>query len=276
MSYSSKETSVEDAQPVELYQFTIGATSYFYTSAEDVVTVGAQAYEPVAISRGNTSDGFEQRDYEFEVELPTSDPVAQLVVGQVPSVRIRLIVKRFHRNDTPTPEVRYVFDGYVHSHSFKNNLEITSIFAKSILSGTGIETPRRTCAGSCGHFLYEVGTCNVDSTLAIYRAANYPVSAQVGSVITVTGLSGAYTDGWFTGGYVEVVGSTDLRFVLDHVGDDLTLLIPFLVTPSNVNVFAGCDHSIGGTHGCGPKFDNVPNFGGFAFVPKKNPHEGLD
>jgi hypothetical protein len=89
----------------------------------------------------------------------------------------------------------------------------------------------------------------------------------------VPGLSSAYAAGWFIGGFVEIVGSSDFRMVLDQDGDDLELLLPFVTTPTLVNVFAGCSHDPESPHGCGPKFDNGDNYGGFFYVPTKNPFE---
>ena len=43
---------------------------------------------------------------------------------------------------------------------------------------------------------------------------------------------------------------------------------------TEVEVFAGCDHTIAT---CKTQFDIVVNYGGFAFVPTRNPFEsGLD
>ena len=58
----------------------------------------------------------------------------------------------------------------------------------------------------------------------------------------------------------------------------LTLLLPFNTTDvdvgTSVEVFAGCDHSLAT---CKAQYDNVANYGGFAFVPLRNPFEsGLD
>ena len=77
-------------------------------------------------------------------------------------------------------------------------------------------------------------------------------------------------DGFYDGGFVFFSSINDYRLILSHVGNDLTLLLPF---PSDaagetVRIFAGCDHTIAT---CKTKFDNVLNYGGFAFVPILNP-----
>ena len=270
MTFNAFETSAEAGQPVELFHFQIGSTNYYYTSAEDEVTVAAQLYSPKAISRADTADGPANRDHDFNVELPTSDAVAQFFTGVLPGKRVRCTVSRFHRNDLPTPEVVVVFDGYVYSARFKDRLKICVLTARPVLSSVGRTCPARTYQGPCNHVLYDPATCKVDDSNPAFRASAKGVSAQVGNVLTVSGL-GAYAPGWFTGGYVEAIAIGDFRMVLDDDGaGNLTLLLPFSVQPATVNVFAGCAHDIAV---CKSKFNNVINYGGFAFVPTKNPFE---
>ena len=75
---------------------------------------------------------------------------------------------------------------------------------------------------------------------------------------------------------MSVMGGDDARMVLTHVDDDLTMLLPFPFSAVglDVDVFAGCDHT---TTDCDTKFfttefpsSNIPNYGGFPFVPLRN------
>ena len=268
MTYIAQENSIESGQPVELYEFS-GLGSFFYTSGEDIVTISAQDYTPKAIQRAENIDGPDKRDHDFKVVLPTSDAVAQIFVGVMPGARIRMKVKRFHRTDVSV-EVITIFDGFVQSASFKNKLKECELVAKPALASIGRTAPRRTFQSSCNHVLYDPLTCKVDDTLAVNRAAAFPVISQVGNILTVSGLSSGYTNEWFTAGFVEVVGVSDFRTVLAHSGNALTLITPFTTTPTNVNVFAGCGHDVTTCH---DKFDNVVNYGGFSWVPKRNPFE---
>lgn len=274
MTYAAHETSIEGGKPVEAYRFQVGATFYYYTSAMDNVTIGAQTYTALGIQRSNTADGPDVRDYDFQVTIPTANPVAQLFTSTLPGVRVRLTVFRFHRDDTPTPEVITVFDGYVNGARFEKQLKECVLAARPTISAIGRVIPPRTYQSKCNHTLYDPLTCRVDDTDPAFRASAKSVSAQVGNVLMVTGL-GAYASGWFKGGFVEVVGAADYRQILQDDGaGNLRLLYPFATTPTTVNVFAGCAHRI---DVCKSKFDNVINFGGFAFVPKKNPYNtGID
>lgn len=270
MTYQAKETSVEDGRPVEVYTFTVGAQQFFYTSAEDVVAIGSTSFTPRPISRENTREDPARRDQDFVVRLPTSDDVAQFFVGVMPGIRVRLKVQRFHRSDTPTPEVVTVFDGFVNAARFEKQARECILVSRPVLASNGRTIPRRTYQGPCNHVLYDPLTCKVDDTDAAFRAANRTVTSQVGNVLTVVGISPAYPDGHFTGGYVEAIGQNDFRLILDHVGATLTLLLPFSQIPPLVNVFAGCAHDVAT---CSSKFDNLLNYGGFPFVPTRNPFQ---
>lgn len=273
MTYQAHETSTEGGRPVELYVFTIGSSVYYYTSAEDEVTIAAQVYIPrPGLQREAFVDGPEERNTDFEVTLPTSDPVSQFFTQAMPGLRIGLVVYRYHRGDTPTPETHQVFDGYVHSAAPQKNMKEMRIVARPAIATSGTQIPPRTCQGSCNFVLYGP-KCGVDDTNPAFRASARTATGQVGNVLTVAGL-GAYAPGWFTGGYVEAIDTADFRLVLDDDGaGNLTLIVPFATAPTTVNVLAGCDHTAEGAHGCGPKFDNGDRFGGFPYVPKKNPFE---
>jgi hypothetical protein len=100
-------------------------------------------------------------------------------------------------------------------------------------------------------------------------AAN--VVSVSGNDIGVSGV-GAAGAGFFDGGFVKTPagGNDDARLILASSGDTLTLLLPFSVDVlgTDVDVFAGCTHDLAI---CSSKFDNVVNYGGFPFIPRKNP-----
>jgi len=272
MSYGTFETSTELGQPVEVYRFTAGAQSWFYTSGEDMVTLSAQDYLPETIERGVVTDGPEERGANFEVTVPGTNPVARLFILMVPGVRVRVEVLRFHRNDTPVPEALRIFDGFVMAVSFQENMKIAKLACRPAIAVLGRVIPRFTFQMPCNHVLYDDG-CKVDDTDSSFRASGKTVAASDGTLLTVDDLAG-FGDGWFDGGYVEAIGSSDVRLILRQVGDDLTLLLPFASTPETVNVFAGCAHNI---QVCGAKFGNILNYGGHAFTPIRNPFEtGID
>jgi hypothetical protein len=71
--------------------------------------------------------------------------------------------------------------------------------------------------------------------------------------------------------------SGDLRYIIDHSGTQLTLIVPLSDLTEDVNdssgdalvaLYPGCDHT---RETCKDKFDNLANYGGFPWIPSKNP-----
>lgn len=271
--YPAFEEGVATGQPNELYEFVVGTQTFRYTSGEDIVLVGATEYEPNPIRRSKIEDGPDKRNIDFSVTLPTSDPLSQLFLGILPGVRVPLNVKRYHRGDTGGggPEVITIFDGFVLSANFSKKGKECKLTARHALANLGRIIPSRTYASTCSHILYDSSTCKADDTAPANRINADTVISQVGNVMTVSSIvSGGFADGQFNSGFVEAVGSNDFRLILDQVGDALTLLQPFTTTPAQVNIFRGCAHTIAA---CKTDHDNVINFGGFAFVPTRNPYQ---
>lgn len=106
------------------------------------------------------------------------------------------------------------------------------------------------------------------------------VAAVDGAEVTITGLSD-FVDGaiahhpvngpvWFVGGEMIHDATDRRRFILAHSGDVVTLQahMPDVTVGDSVRLRAGCNHSI---QVCRVKFANLPQFGGFAFTPLRNP-----
>lgn len=271
MTYQSVETSVESGQPVEVFKFTVGAAIYRVTSTEAGVSIGVEDYEPVAIERGKLHEDLDKHDTEFELRMPASHPLPQLFLNVPPGQRVLLLARRFHSTDGGTPEIVTIFDGEVQTVSYRRGVKEAVITSLPRLAAGNHALPSFTYQGPCNHVHYEPNTCKVSPTDPAFLASAYSVSAQVGRVLTVPGLSTDFTPGWFIGGMIEAIGAGDFRMVLDQFGDDLYMLLPFTAMPTLVNVLAGCAHDTS-ADGC-PKFNNGGNYGGFPFVPKKNPFE---
>lgn len=268
-SYDALESSVEGSRPIEVFAFAIGTTTYRYTSAEDDIVVGADTYTAETISRGAIAQGPDDRARILDVELPATNEFAEKYVDIVPGQRATGTIIRLQRDEVPTFNTQaVVYKGFVRSVRFPGNGRRAVIGIKSIEAAVSRPIPRFTFQALCNHVLYD-GGCGVNS--ASYKMTG-AVTAVSGNVITVAGASGQ-ANGYYTGGFVTPTGLADFRMVLKHVGDELTLLLPFPIglTGQSVDVFAGCDHKANGH--CQTKFNNVIEHGGFAFIPTKNPFQ---
>jgi len=266
-SFSSLEISRESSRPLEIYEIRVGNDTYRYTSAEDDVTVAGDLYEATAVSRNNIEQGSDSQARNLLVTLPGNDPFAARYRNVVPGEKATVNVWRLQRDEVPTFNTRILlFKGQVMACRFPQDGYTAEVTVRSIEQALNRNVPRFTFAGMCNHILYD-DRCQADPNLFDLVGT---VSAASGVTITVPGAN-AKPDQFYRGGYCRPVsGDVDFRLILSHVGNVLTLLLPFSVNPVGVSmqVFAGCDHLITGD--CALKFDRVISFGGFHWVPRKN------
>lgn len=259
------ESSVEDSRPIELFEFSLGATFFRFTSAEDELTVAGDVYTPIAIARGRIEQGSDQSNRNLSVTMPTDTDFALKYVSIPPGEKASLNIFRFQRDEVPAFDTQVLlFKGNVQSVAFPNDGHSAQFAIRSIESAMNRLLPRFTFAGMCQHILYDAACGAIDTDFDHTGIA----SSILNNTITVSGASASGFD--FTSGYLRPTGTNDFRMVRSQSGDVLTLLLPFQADPTGVSmqVFAGCDHLILGD--CALVFDQVINFGGTPFVPNKD------
>ena len=106
-------------------------------------------------------------------------------------------------------------------------------------------------------------------------ATSYEVTGNVSSVsadgLTIEVPESSSSDGYFTGG-IFTFGSTS-RFIINHTGINIVLSRPIngLITGDSCKIYPGCDHALAT---CKNKFNNLDNYGGFPWIPTRNPFDG--
>lgn len=272
-SFDVYESSVEESRPIEVYEFVMGTTTYRYTSYAQDVTVGVNTYTATAMSRGRIEQGSDQQNRNMVITLPSTDALAAQYIGVVPGEKVTLSIFRLQPDEAPAFDTQaLIFKGQVQSVRFPANGHVAEIVVRSVESARNQIIPRYTYAGMCSHMLYSTECGVVQSSFTFTGPV---ASGGDTAVVTVTGASGQ-PDGYWTGGYATATtGNQDFRAILDHTGDVITLLLPFAADISGLNLqlYAGCDHILTGD--CKTKFENCINFGGHAFVPSRNPYDGL-
>lgn len=263
MVYDTTEKSLESGQPVEVYEITLGSTIYRWTSAEDDQVVGGNTFTPEEIVRTNIVQGKEDRDNTVELVVTSSNPVAQEYITLPPATSGEVTITRFHRGDAVSTVV--VWKGTIQTVTFSEQNEKAKIFCRPDL-GSSRPVPRRTFTVQCPYHLYST-ECTVAEGSFRHTDTVSAVSTD-GKTLTVANLSGNGAD-WAVSGIV--VFGTDKRMIISQSGDNIVLHAPFRSSPSgqSVDVQAGCDHSAAT---CKSKFNNLPNFGGFPFVPERDIH----
>lgn len=285
MSFLDIETSVEDAQPIELFLFENLEEQFAYTSAQETITYIGRDYVPVAMKRSAPTIESQQTQRRLVVDMPINDDFAQRYVATVPASPDQLTVYVFHSTDGGTPEVVVYFSGEVSNVAFTGNTAKVNVLANGRVIQNAI--PQQTCRSLCNHVLYDDRcqvvsvTYKIATTVTAISANGLSITVDGGSnVVPATSLqlSAQLTadSTFFNGGYLSR-GNIENRMVLestDNGSNSATfgILLPFqtISIGSALDLYAGCDHSLSV---CKTKFSNNTRHGGFPFIPLKNPFQ---
>ncbi|MBU6956025.1 phage BR0599 family protein [Hahella sp. HN01] len=265
MSYSDRETSTDEACPVELYEFRRGTRVWRYTSAARDERFNAFVYSSIALKRGVIERSAQSGRAGFRVTLPRDVAVAQAFISTPPSEVTLLTVYRRHMDDSETVPV---WMGRVLNAEWRGSeVEFNCEPVYTSLQRTGL---RRLYQRNCPHALYGAA-CGASPTAHRIKGN---VMAQEGPVIRVAAAAD-YADGYFAGGIAtwSAEGLTEKRMIVGQSGDAITLSTtpPGLRVGAAVMLYPGCDHTL---TTCDAKFSNSLNYGGFPFIPSKNPFGG--
>lgn len=266
MTYDSREESTYEGSPVELFLFDReGVQFWSYTSADSQQDFQGITYLPISIRRGNIEQSQDIRRNSLDVTMPITADFVQQYISSPPTDRVNLTMRRFHFEDT---EVISLWIGRVINVEFEENNVV--VRCEPIHTSIRRPTLRRLYQASCTHLLYG-SECKVDR--AAFRTVA-TLTAVSGLTLTSTGF-GAQPDGYFTGGYVELLtaGVLNKRFILSHTGNDIQINLPLsgAAVGASVNAYPGCAHNVGI---CNSRFSNILNYGGQPFIPVKNPMGG--
>ena len=266
MTYAAYEDSTDDGSPVELYLFKRGPFAWRFASGTTDVTYLGDKYEASPIKRtriAQTSDIFKDS---VKISFPRTNLFAFAYVNNAPEDVTSVTVFRGHRDD-PDQEFSIYWKGRIANGNSNGNtieVECSSVF-------TSIRRPglRAKYEYGCRHGLYSP-RCGANKGLfsAIGEVLSINASA---TVIQLTNI-GLQPNGYYSAG-IFALANGNTRFIVGHTGSSVTLNLPLngIVLGEIATVYAGCDH-LKAT--CDTKFGNSANFGGFPFIPVKNPFSG--
>ena len=89
MTYDAYETSIDQGEPILLYDFFIGTAHWRYTSADRIITYLSNPYAPIAISSGAVNQGQEIKKKSLPITLPLDTDVVSVLQDFPPSRRQR-------------------------------------------------------------------------------------------------------------------------------------------------------------------------------------------
>lgn len=265
MTFNTYETSLQDASPVELYRFAVGNKNYYFTSSDMNYTHQATEYLSRSIERTNIDLTLNREKALVELTVPRDFEIAELYRAYAPTSPVVVSILKVHEND-PDQEAQLIWKGEVSGVKWmdvKAKISLQSITAK--LKRNGL---RRIYQRTCPHVLYG-NKCGVDKSL-FRTTTNLTIVSN--NVITSDDFS-AQPDGYYSGGWVEFInelGILDRRYIVDHVGSNITLDYPSVALTAGLQVstFAGCARNL---DDCQNKFNNLTNYGGQPFIPNRNP-----
>jgi uncharacterized phage protein (TIGR02218 family) len=261
MSYASVEASVHGGAPVEFYRFTHALSVYTFCSGDEDIAYNTETYRSIQVERPEIEISDEQARVQLEITIPRDNPVPLLFVAGPPGAVVGLTVFRKHRDDA---EVVTVWKGRVSAVEWSGLT--AKLTCEPIFSALTRPMLRAMYQRMCRHALYDEG-CTINRETFVDTAT---LASVTGDQVVLATSSRA--SGWFTGGYIQRANG-QRRMVRNHVGLTLTLLspVPGLAPGEAVFVYAGCDHS---QATCASKFSNADNYGGFPYIPSKNPFGG--
>lgn len=261
MSYDANIQLIEQPALAELYQFESNNVFQYYTSYKDDITFQGNVYKAMPISRTSLSFDADFRDINLTITAPVTDPFITYITNSPLEVINIIIYQAFTIELT---DFRVIYEGQIKQVGIKDKIakalcESNSLALREML-------PRFIYQSYCNYNVY-------DNDCGITKAAS---NFEVITTVTVTGstlISSDFIpkgDGFFTGGHV-ISSDGDIRLITNHVGDTLTIQIPFdtrVSTGDTIKAYAGCDKSI---ETCTNKFNNQQKFMGCPYIPSKNP-----
>jgi uncharacterized phage protein (TIGR02218 family) len=244
----------------ELYVLRYGVTIDRYTSWPTDITFLGNLYKAGSIKRGSFDIDSELSNTKIDIAAALY-PAFLRYVSNMPIMPTLVTIYRSITDDYS--QYAIIFDGKVMYITVKNK-QVTAHCETD--SGLDIPWPRLIYESYCNHDLFDSG-CQLDS--ALYRVIAV-LSDINDSELTSTTFS-TKPDGYFIGGWVDFGG--DMRMITNHVGNIITIQIPFdssLIIGSEVDAYPGCS---GSPDHCKTKFltDNYNNFFGMPMIPSTNP-----
>lgn len=263
MSYDSRESSGAGGEPFECYRFAQGARLWLFTSADREMVIPAGTFQPEVISRGEQDHSQEEIAGDLEIHLARTNPVVARFIPFIPSSATNVTVYRGHRGEEANAQP--IFIGTARQARFEGS---EAILVCAPISQAFVRAfPSLLYQTTCPWALYGTG-CGVDKSA--FRDDILVTTVSGFDVVSNDFL--LHPTGWYTNGWLERADG-ERRFIVDHVGDTVTLMSPFqdLLSLETLGAFAGCDRT---EATCAAKFANLDRHLGFARIPKRNPHTG--
>lgn len=280
MSFAVQETSVDQGEPILLYQFRFGPTAndvVGYTDNEQSIVRESVTYTAVPIDCGEISASGSLDKATLSIQLFEGAGITDLFRKRPPSSIVTVIIYQGHANDVQG-QFLVTWTGRITSFSIDAEANTTELTGEPIATSMRRSGLRQHWQYGCPHILYGP-RCRASKMAA---SSNHVVLAVNGAMITLSPT-------WkpdarkpkYNGGYAQFTlpdGRNELRTIIRTENDGRVLLSspPGGLDPGeSVTMVLGCNHKAGvGPQldgDCAPLHNNILNFGGDMWIPYKNP-----
>ena len=251
-----------------------------YTNAPYEVVFNNETYVPAAVSHNEVESKQDVAKADLDVSFDLGNVAASRWLKDSVETVVSLTI--WEQDDVDDgSDTHVIWKGRlagVKPSGAKITLSFDSVFTSLQRPGLGARYQRM-----CRHLLYGRG-CKVAKSN--YAVAGVPTAVS-GVTVTVPEAA-AFPDGYFAMGMIEMGDGTS-RLIVGHAGANLTLMRPML---SLTRLFTdqGYGKSYGEAYGgltitlypgcprdrqtCNDRFNNLPNYGGFDWIPSRNPFNG--
>lgn len=279
-TYSNLETSAHGGRPVELFRFVLGGQVWTYSSGPEIAYNG-ETYAAFPVGRDDIQQTKELGKSPLEVLLPRTCELSLLYLAGQPEHVVTLTVFRTH---VGAAGVVVYWKGRVVSVDWPDPAT-AKLVCESVFTSLKRPGLRARYQRMCRHALYSP-QCGVDK--AIYAVAGVATAINAaGTVVTVPEAAG-YANGYFLGGLLETSDGA-ARFISAHSGGSISIASPSQSMLTQVSL-SGYGRGYGDYYGgvpvtiypgcgrnrdtCQSRFGNILNFGGWPWIPKRNPFDG--
>jgi len=254
----------------ELYRFVEGNSDFIYTvtSADVEVEYNGETYVPVALGRDEVESKGEMSKENLKVSFSLANAIARKWF--VSSLDFPLTLTIFSKEEDI---IETEWKGRLTSVS-PDKADISFTF-ESVFTSMRRMGLRQRYQVTCPHALYGKG-CKLEKDDFEYSVS---ITDVTNTTITIPEAA-SFPAGFLKSGIFED-NAGNLRFITSHDGAEIKLIRPMnpLIEYVAINgygglvgrVFPGCDRT---TNHCKNRFDNLDNYGGFPFIPGKNPFGG--
>ena len=256
---------------IEFYEFSYGNFVFRYNTTANEVIVNNLSYLPMPLTRESITLTSDIRRSQLAISAPSNFEVANIFKTGTPALPVLVVIKAENPEYTPwfenIPPTITEWTGRVVTVEWYHSG--TKLICESYYTAIQGNANMRYYGYSCPHMLFGE-RCKVNKN-------NYITVATVESVNGTRITSSAFAakqDGYFSGGFLvyneSQSGLQHKRHINSHTGNTIILASQIIELSSNkqVEVYPGCDHTLAT---CKDKFGNNLNFGGFPWIPGRNP-----